>query len=39
MTMDDAENDKELEELEVLAELAEIMGPGTEPSITGTKYG
>ncbi|XP_052105827.1 dynein axonemal heavy chain 6-like isoform X2 [Mytilus californianus] len=37
MTMDDGDDDKELEEIEVLAELAEIMGPGTEPSTNGAK--
>lgn len=37
--MDDGDDDKELEEIEVLAELAEIMGPGTEASTTGAKSG
>jgi len=37
MTMDDGDDDKELEEIEVLAELAEIMGPGTEASTNGAK--
>ena len=35
--MDDGDDDKELEEIEVLAELAEIMGPGTEASTNGAK--
>lgn len=35
--MYDGDDDKELEEIEVLAELAEILGPGTEPSTNGAK--